>query len=90
LTSIGHRLFCNDAELRPFYDPFDILISSSDDPDSATPRGLPGTETVYRALYFFILSSIYEKTSGIRNVTRSAFLNEIDTMITLLFNDPRA
>lgn len=45
------------------------------------------TLQMYRAFYYIVLSSVYEKASGIRAVTRVEFLNEIDAIINRLFHN---
>lgn len=79
LINQGRTTFFNDAELRPFYDPFGRLV-----------LGLPEDEkqemTRVFAMYQYVVHSmLLEMNTGMRAISRGEYMETVELFLTKMF-----
>lgn len=80
LICAGRTTFHDDAELRPFYNPFDGFFLSE---QAKTESGM--IQCVCRLYECAILTLIYEHATGVKPITREKLMNYVDTYIQNMF-----
>lgn len=76
LISAGHAKFHRDAELRPFYEPFDLFLLQCSDEDLHLKKSeLNG---MFRGVVF---SLIYEHLVGSNSLTEEAYLHMVSWFV---------
>ena len=75
LISAGHAKFHQDAELRPFYEPFDLFLLQRSGEEVHLTSELNG---MFRAVVF---SLIYEHLIGSNRLTEDAYLHMVSWFV---------
>lgn len=76
LIGQGRTLFYNDAELRPFYHPFERLLRS------APAEKRSELKSVFRIYQYTIHSMLHELSSGMRSISREQYMEIIDLFLS--------
>jgi len=80
LIGEGNVTFHKDAELQPFYDPFDLFMSELDHDEKDKE-----TRYVFIAFESMVLSLIHEHTEGLRSFSKEEYREIIELFIKRMF-----
>ena len=81
LICAGRTEFHDDAELRPFYNPFDVFfLSIHDDKKSSS------IQCACRLYECALMSLIHEHATGVKPITREMLTSYVDTYIQNMFS----